>query len=269
MADPRLEAEYNNRLKVPGHSAIMAGWKARSAALRARHADAELDVRYGQGPRHALDIFWPGTDRSVPLALFIHGGYWQALDRSWFSHLATGFLDNGIALAVPSYDLCPAVELASVVEDVRRATAFLMSRHDTDIHATGHSAGGHMTAMLLATDWLAFGCSRRVSGGCAISGLFDLVPLVETSINDALRLDAGAAARLSPVNLPPAGPLHAVVGALEGEEYTRQSVAIAAAWNGTWETLPGADHFTAIAPLEDGRSPVMQRIVKDIQQARG
>lgn len=269
VIDPHMEAAYNNRRKVPGHPATMAEWKGKSAAIRAGHPNLDLGLSYGTGSRHVLDIFWPGADRAVPLAVFIHGGYWAALDKSWFSHLAAGFLANNIALAIPSYDLCPNVNLATVVEDVRRAVAFLMARYGTDVYATGHSAGGHMTAMLLATDWSAYGIPHHVRGGCAISGLFDLVPLVATSINGPLKLDMAEAARLSPINLTsPDRRLHAYVGEFEGDEYTRQSAAIAKAWNGRWDVVAGADHFTAIAPLEDGRSEMMRTIVAGIAATR-
>lgn len=261
--DPRLEAEYNNRTKVPGHPEVMAGWKARSAALRSGHANAELDLAYGDDPRHAVDVFWPGDHRDAPLAVFIHGGYWQALDKSWFSHLARGFNDRGIALAIPSYRLCPTVTLATIVDDVRAALTFLMRRYERDIVVTGHSAGGHLTAMSLATDWAARGERHRPTGGVAISGLFDLRPLVATSINTALGLDEAEAHRLSPVALPkPQAHLVAYVGALEGEEYERQSKTIAALWDGTWRPIAGADHFTAIAPLEDGNSAMIETVVR-------
>jgi arylformamidase len=265
MALSRLEAEYKNREKVPEHGAIMAGWQARSAALRQDHPHAELDVPYGTSPRQVLDVFWPDAAQAAPLALFIHGGYWQSLDKSWFSHLARGFLANGIALALPSYDLCPQVTLAVLTEQVRDSTAFLIDRHGRDIYATGHSAGGHLAAMLLATDWAARTAAGRVYGATAISGLFDLAPLLETSINGALGLDEAEAARLSPVWLEkPSGEIHAFVGELEGVEYIRQSRSIAEAWGGSCTIIPGANHFTAIAPLEDGDSPMMQVISRAV-----
>jgi arylformamidase len=264
--DPYLETEYNNRRKVPEHPGIMGGWTRDAAAFRDAHPHAEHDLSYGASERQVLDVFWPAATRDAPLALFIHGGYWQALDKSWFSHLARGFVARGIALAVPSYDLCPNVTLDVLTDEVRRAAAFLMARHARDLHATGHSAGGHLAAMLLATDWAALGFPKtRVAGACAISGLFDLAPLVSTSVNNALGLDLSEAARLSPVNLPAPGlPLRAVLGEHEGAEYTRQSIAIAKAWNGVWGVIPGANHFTAIAPLTDPGSDLMSTIVADM-----
>jgi len=268
MPDAWLESEYNNRAKVPEHGAIMAGWKQDAAAFRAGHAQAEIALKYGPSARQVLDIFWPGTSRDAPLAMFIHGGYWQALDKDWFSHLAAGFLSHGIALALPSYDLCPQVSLEVLTEQLREAAACLIARHGRDIYATGHSAGGHLTAMLLATDFRARGLRGGIHGGYAISGLFDLERLVETSINTALNLDAARARALSPLRLPaPAARLRAFVGELEGEEYASQSRRIAEAWAGTWGFIPGANHFTAIAPLTAPDSEMMKTIAADILAA--
>jgi len=260
MISAWAESEYNNRAKVPEHGAIMAGWKQDAAEFRAAHVHSEIALKYGPGERQALDIFWPGSG-AAPLAMFIHGGYWQALDKDWFSHLATGFLAHGIALALPSYDLCPQVKLEVLTEQVREAAAFLIKRHGGNVYATGHSAGGHLTAMLMATDFSARGLPGKVHGGYAISGLFDLEPLIETSINAGLKLDTAQARALSPLHLPaPGGTLHAFVGALEGEAYTSQSRGIAEAWHGTWGLIPGANHFTAIAPLAVPDSDMMKTI---------
>jgi arylformamidase len=250
------EAEYNNRAKVPGHPAVMAGWARDAAAFRAACAGAELDLAYGPSARQALDIFWPGSGWDGQLALFIHGGYWQGLDKSFFSHLAAGLLAHGVAVAVPSYDLCPQLTVGEITEQMRAACAFLHRRHGRNMLAIGHSAGGHLSAMLMATDWPARGLpSGLVPSALAISGLFDLRPLVQTSMNAALRLDEAEARRLSPLFVPrPAGRIHAAVGGLEGPEFIGQSRRIAEAWGGTWDVLPDHDHFTVIAPLADPAS---------------
>jgi arylformamidase len=259
-----LEAEYNNRAKVPKAAEILAGWARDAAAFRASHPHAEYDLSYGPGERQALDLFWPGPSGDAPLAIFVHGGYWQALDRKVFSHLARGLLGHGVAVAMPSYELCPAVTLAVLVEQVRNAAAFLALRHQRTMLATGHSAGGHLAAMLLATDW-AFtrGLPRgTVKAALPISGLFDLPPLTHTSVKDALRLTEAEARRLSPLFLPPPNlPLHAIVGGTEGVEYTRQTRSIAEAWDGTWEAVPGANHFTIVAPLADPKSTLVATAV--------
>ncbi len=256
-----LEAEYNNRNKVANHAEIREGWLRDSAAFRASHPYADLGLSYGLGERQAIDIFWPDASRTGKLAIFVHGGYWQMLTRSVFSHLANGLVAQGVAVALPSYDLCPQVTLAVLVEQVRDAAAFLARRRGGAMLATGHSAGGHLAAMLLATDWAARGLpADTISAAMPISGLFDLPPLTHTSVNNALGLDETEARRLSPLFLPSPGlKLHAIVGGTEGAEYTRQASSIAAAWGGTWEALPDANHFTVVAPLADPASAMVAK----------
>jgi len=232
-----FEAEYNNRTKVPGHPAIIAAWARDAAAFRAAHPHQEPDLAYGPTPRQALDLFWPDAGRGGPIALFIHGGYWQGLDRSFASHLAAGLLAHGVAVAVAGYDLCPQVSLAEIVGQLRQAARFLQARCGRLDLATGHSAGGHLAALLLADE--------LVPAALPISGLFDLVPLIPTSINAAIGLDAAAAVELSPLFRPcPSGRLHAVVGALEGVEYIAQTQRLAGAWGGASTIIMEHDHFT-------------------------
>jgi arylformamidase len=262
MVNPALEREYNNRAKVPDFPAIAEALGRDAAAFRQSHPDSELGVSYGPSARQAMDIFWPAAGRHAPLAMFLHGGYWQSLDRAWFSHLAAGLTARGVGVAMPSYDLCPAVTLAELTEQVREAAAFLYRRHGRPMAAFGHSAGGHLTAMLMATDWAARGLpAGLIRAGLSISGLFDLVPLVETTVNDALRLDVPEARRLSPLLMPSPGlPFHAVVGGAEGPEYERQSRSIAEAWGGTCEVIAGANHFMVYAPLTDADSAMVERL---------
>ena len=255
-----LEAEYNNRRKVPDFSGIIQAWANDAAVFRDSHDNAEFDVAYGPTERQKLDLFWPGAARDAPIAMFIHGGYWQALDRSFASHLAHGLTAHGVAVAVPSYDLCPAVTLAELTEQLRACAGFLAHRHKRGVLAIGHSAGGHLAAMLMATDWVARGLAHdTVIAGLPISGLFDLVPLLRTTVMPD-GLDEAEARRLSPMFLPSPGvPFHAIVGGDEGEEYARQSRDFAEAWGGTWESVPGANHLTVIAPLADPDSTLVRR----------
>ncbi|MFC7539329.1 alpha/beta hydrolase [Siccirubricoccus deserti] len=185
------QAEYDNRAMVPEHPGIIAGWAADAAAFRAAWPEVELGLAYGPGEREKLDLFRPGPGESWPTALFIHGGYWQALDRSFFSHMARGLLAHGVAVAVASYDLCPQVTLARIVEQMRAAAVLLHRRTGRRLLAAGHSAGGHLTAMLMATDWRARHPALPadlVPAGLPISGVFELPPLLPTTIATALRL---------------------------------------------------------------------------------
>ena len=259
-----LQAEYDNGAKVPTYPAIAERWLREAAAFRATHQDAELDIAYGPTERQALDLFWPGTARDGPVAVFVHGGYWQRSHRHAFSHLAQGLLAHGVAVAMPSYDLCPTVTLAALVDQLRDALAFLHRRLGGRFLVTGHSAGGHLAAMLMATDWAAHGApGDLVPAAMPISGLFDLPPLTHTTVNTALGLDEAEARRLSPLSLPPpGGRLHAWVGGEEGTEYTRQSRSIAEAWAGTWTSLPGMHHFSIVEELQNPHSAMVAKALE-------
>jgi arylformamidase len=264
-ADIDYEVEYNNRTRVPESPAIMAGWAKDAAEYRERHAPRSM--AYGPGTRNSIDFF-PGNDEG-PIVVFIHGGYWQAFDGSAFSHLAGGLNAHGIAVAIPSYDLCPAVTIDEIIGEMRLATREL-ARLGRSLVMSGHSAGGHLAACMLATDWPAFDASLPrdlVTAAYAISGLFDLGPLVETSINNALRLDVETARAASPLfsAAPSRGSLDAVVGENESAEYFWQSRTIVEVWGQAgvatrFGTVAGANHFTAIAPLADPGSPMVARL---------
>lgn len=261
------EVEYNNRARVPESPALIAGWARDGAAYREQHAPRA--IAYGTGPRHRIDVF--GADSKGPLVVFIHGGYWQALDGSFFSHLAGGLNAHGVGVAIPSYDLCPDVSVIDIIGQLRMATREL-ARLGRPLLISGHSAGGHLAACMLATDWPALDNSLPadlVIAAYAISGLFDLGPLVETSINKALHLDPATARAASPLfwEAPRRGSLDAVVGENESAEYFRQSHGIVDAWGAggiaaRFGVVPGANHFTAIAPLADPHSPMVRRLLQ-------
>jgi arylformamidase len=264
-ANVDYELEYNNRVRVPENASIMAGWARDAAAYRARHAPQAIP--YGPGARNTIDLF-SGSDAG-PMVVFIHGGYWQALDGTFFSHLAAGLNAHGISVAIPSYDLCPEVTVENIVVQMQMATRVL-ARPGTSLVISGHSAGGHLAACMLATDWPAFDASLPkdvVVAAYGISGLFDLEPLVGTSINRALRLDAVAARAVSPLfwRAPGRGSFDAVVGANESSEYFRQSKSIVDRWGAAgvatrFGTISDANHFTAIAPLVDPQSAMVARL---------
>ncbi|KAF0229479.1 MAG: hypothetical protein FD175_1817 [Beijerinckiaceae bacterium] len=265
-----LEAEYNNRARVPEHPAHIAGWARDSAAYRAV-AHHEADVSYGDRPRETFDYF-PAPQESVePVGLFIHGGYWQALDKSFFSHMAKGPNACGMSVAVMSYDLCPEVSMSTIVSQARQAALALWRKTGRKVIASGHSAGGHLAAMLLATDWKSLDAAAPadlVPAGLAISGLFELEPLVPTSINDKLKLDAREARRLSPAFLKPNADtqLTAFVGGAESSEYLRQSHLIVDTWAGKgcatlYGEIAGANHFTVIAGLAEARSDLTDALI--------
>ena len=263
------EKEYDNRGRVPEHPEIFARNERDAAAYRAATRDAELGLSYGSTPRQYLDLF-PGK-AGGPLAMFIHGGWWRTRDPSAYSHLAKGLNAHGVTVAVVGYDLCPQVTIAAIIEEMRAACLFLWRRKHQRILAIGHSAGGHLAACMAATDWKTIAPDAPadlVPAAYAISGVFDLAPLTQISVNADLKLDEKGARACSPLywRVPAGRTLDAVVGALESSEFLRQSKTIAEAWrqgmaNTRYEAIVGTNHFTVVDPLADIDSAMTMRIV--------
>jgi arylformamidase len=269
-----FEREYNLRAAFPDHPQWFARWAADSAAARGR-LEASLDLRYGDGPKQTLDLFPCAESRAT--LLFIHGGYWRALDKSEHSFVAPPLVEQGIAVAVINYDLCPQVGIATIVAQCREAVVWLKREALHRRLATarfvvaGHSAGGHLTAMLLATDWQAHGLpADTLSAGVAVSGVFDLEPLVHVSFNADLKLDAGEARALSPIHVRPvvAAPLLIAAGADETSEFIRQSRLIWERWpecrpRGARTPLfvPDRHHFSVLCDLGDPKSELVRRML--------
>jgi arylformamidase len=261
--DANLEAQYNARAAVPEHVDIQADWQRRSERLRATH-DCKLDLAYGDGERHKLDLFTAGAANG-PLQMYLHGGYWQRGERRANHFVAEGLCAHGVNVAMVGYDLCPSVTLDDIVAQARAALAWLWRNAEPlgfdagRIQVCGHSAGGHLTAMLMATRWSDLGADLPadvIHSGIAISGLYELEPLRHTSLNEALAMDAETARRNSPALLPGTGgaPLTAAVGGMESAEFRRQATTLVDRWrdrSGAVEVLdvPGTNHFTILEEL--------------------
>jgi arylformamidase len=249
MTPEEVERGYNNRAAVPEHPQWLARWTARSQEAIATLRPAR-DVRYGTAPNETLDLYTPRASARGTL-LFIHGGYWRALDKSDHGFVAPPFVAAGCAVAVVNYDLCPAVSVATIVDQCRRALQWLVREGPSrgapaPIVVAGHSAGGHLTAMMYATDWRAHGLAATpFAGGVSLSGVHDLTPLVWFSHNVDLRLDEAEARRLSPINHRPLveAPLVAAVGADETSEFVRQTRLL-------WDAWPQRRPGGAQAPME-------------------
>ena len=262
-----MEREYNARAAIPDHPQIFARWAEHGAQVRRRRAGL-IDMPYGDDDGERLDFF-PTVHRTSPLLVFIHGGYWRSLDKSDFSWIAPPFLDAGVAVAFLNYGLAPRVAVDEIVRQQLKAIAWLYARAEElgfdrqRIVVGGNSAGGHLTAMMMAALWPELDPALPadlVKGGVAISGLFDLEPLVPLPfINSDLKLDVAGARKVSPVHLPPAtgAPLLTAVGALESSEFKRQARLIHQAWpHNAQEELEvaGADHLTVCDRLADPES---------------
>jgi arylformamidase len=260
---------------VPEHPEIFARWTYEAELYLAemlKNGRAELGLTYGSTPRQTIDLFLAQGHENAPLAIFIHGGWWRSLEPTIFSQMARGPNGRGISVAVVGYDLCPIVTIADIVEQMRRMCAFLWQRFGRRMTVYGHSAGGHLAAALLATDWRALypkAPADLVPAAYSISGVFDLTPLLATSVNQDLRLDPAQARALSPQFWPVAAGriFDAVVGGLESEEFKRQSRTIAATWRQTgaqtrYEEVGGTNHFTVIDPLADPQSAMAARVAE-------
>jgi arylformamidase len=277
MAALDYEAEYNNRKRVPEYPEFAARWAAASAAYRSK-ARAELDLPYGSGERQRYDLFL-ASDATAPLAVFIHGGYWQRGDRKDYSFVAEKLNAAGIDVAVPSYSLCPAVSVVDIVGEMRQCLAALWRQTRKYPAVTGNSAGGHLTGAMVGTDWskVAGVPADLVRGGVAISGVFDLAPLLGTSINDLAHMDAAAARAASPLLWPPppkGRTLVAAVGGVESSEFLRQSKAIADAWaSAGLETeyleVPGTNHFSVLDELTKPGSALFMAVAGLARRVNG
>jgi arylformamidase len=266
-----VEREYNLRAAFPDHPQWFARWAEESEAARAR-LKGQLDLRYGNGPKQTLDLFPAVNPRAT--MLFIHGGYWRALDKRDHSFVAPALVAEGIGVAVINYDLCPDVSIARIVEETREAVSWLRREGARfgvpaePLIASGHSAGGHLVAMLLATDWPARGLpAATLAGGIAISGVYDLEPLVQVSFNADLKLDAARAHAVSPIHmkLRTMAPLLLAAGENETGEFIRQSWLMWERWPechppGSHGPLfvPERHHFSVLSELGDADSALVR-----------
>ena len=266
LASTDLDRDYDLRTAFPDYTGYFEDWRARS--LRARQElSCRLDVRYGPGVRDRVDFF-VASSRPAPLLVYIHGGYWRSLDKSDFSFLAVPFVKRGVSLAVINYDLFPGTTMSRVVAQVRSAYAWIaqnaarMGVPYNSIHLAGWSAGAHLAAMLLCGTGRT--PSLPISSLFAISGIYDLRPIVETSANADLGLDLPEAARNSPICLSPAEPacpIGLAWGAGETTAFRNQSSSLAGVWRrqgaeiATLE-VPKVHHYAVMHRLGDESSEV-------------
>lgn len=261
-----LEQQYNNRARVPDHAEHFRKW-AEASELTRLQSDCSLDIAYGNGDGEALDVFRPAArGPAAPVLVFIHGGYWRSLDKSQHSFVAASYNAAGALVVVPNYALAPAVTLEHITLQMTRALAWVWrhaAEHGGDrsrIVVAGHSAGGHLAAMLLSCRWKEVDPAmpaQALAGALSISGLYDLEPMRLTpSLQADLRLTPASVRRLSPAFFPrPKGRLNVAAGALESEEFLRHNQLIRDQWGPTavpvCETVPGADHFSILRHLAD------------------
>ena len=273
--DADLEANYNLQALRGNVAEVLQRWDSQSAFLR-QHADASLDCAYGAGEREKLDIFRCG-EAEAPLYVFIHGGYWQRLDKSVFSLIAEPFLKAKVDVAIIGYPLCPDVSMTQLVASIRNAITWLYRNAATyginaqRINLSGHSAGGHLSALGLSTRWADLGDDLPddlLKTGIPFSGLYQLAPLPHTTIGEALHLTPLEIEEYSPINQTPSSdaPVLLVVGGNETPAFFTQTDQFAEQWERPGLVIdkysePDADHFDLIDRLVDANSELFRRIV--------
>jgi len=266
-----LDGQLNNRVRYPKYPEYFAAWASASQMVRER-LPRRLDIAYGPTAGQKLDFFPAAGAGPSPMLVFLHGGYWQALDKSDFSYLAPAFVEDGIAFVSVNYDLAPAISLTTMVEQVERALAWL-AQHAAELGCdshrlvlAGHSAGGHLAAITMIREALAAadgGPRPLVSAGCSISGLYDLVPIRRSYQQKVVRITEREAHALSPLRLQPAAlaPLVVAVGDQESEEFILQQEALVAQWRALGlpieaHDLPGDNHFEAVDAMSERDHPL-------------
>ena len=274
MPPEEIEREFNPRVASRNVDERLAAYAATSAVTRAR-LDCTLDVRYGPGEKETLDIF-PADAPNAPVHLFIHGGYWRAMDKSDYSFIAEVFQPAGATTVIINYDLCPAVTLETIVAQTMRSIAWTWRNvagyggDPSRLYVSGNSAGGHLTAMALAHDWGGRGLPADIiEGAIPITGVFDCEPVPDITVNELVRLDRETARRLSPLRNPPRGaaPVLVAVGGAEPRLWIEMSKDYAAlclehGLECEYMELPGHDHFDISRAVGDPNSPLSRAMLR-------
>ena len=246
----------------------------RRSATQRDDTNCRLDLAYGIGDRERMDLF-TASDPDAPTLIYIHGGYWQRHDKSIYSFVAEPFVNSGANVVIPNYDLCPAGTIPGITDQIQQAIIWLwrnaasLGVSGDHINISGHSAGGHLTAMMLATDWPVLGDELPadiIKSAIILTGIYELEPLRNTTINDAVGIDEWTAADYSPLYLSPASsaPLLVSLGGAETSQFHQQSRNFVAEWaqyevDIVHHIEPDVDHFDVVNRLADPKSGLFKR----------
>lgn len=262
---------YANADHIPDASGYIKRWPKLASTYRKsllKHERASLDLSYGKGERNVVDIFYPENEPKG-LMVFVHGGYWYRFDKSNWSHLARGAIDQGWIVAMPSYTLCPDINISGITREIARAIEFVASNIKGPIRLVGHSAGGQLVARMICNQSpLSKKVQARIEHAMAISPVSDLRPLCCLKLNEALKLSDKEAASESPALLTPLPNARVTcwVGAAERSEFVRQNALLANIWHGLGARISHIEesdrhHFDVIDGLADANSPMIKALL--------
>ena len=269
-----LDAQLNLRARTPEHVDFFDRWENESAAVRAEFVGYR-ELAYGGLPSETLDFF-PAREPKAPLFAFLHGGYWQSLDKQHYSWPAPALTGLGVAYASLNYTLAPAASIGQMIEEIRRAVAFLyreagrLGFDPGQIYLGGHSAGGHLAAAAAITDWPSLGDlpADLLKGVMSLSGIYDLEPIRHSYHQPVVELTEAQAHAWWPLHHIPdrAPPLVLAVGGDEPQEFHDQQAEFAEAWKAKGLSVktvnaPGLHHFSIVDTLTQDDHAIHKALV--------
>lgn len=279
MTAETLETEYNLvARRGPDFPELIERWMARNEKHK-QQSGARIDIAYGEGEREKLDFF-SGGDNNGPVIIYIHGGYWQRGDKNMYSFVTEAFIKHGVSVALLNYNLTPSVRMGQIPPQIQKAIAW--NWHNADelgfsrdkVFVMGHSAGGHLTAMMMATDWQDVDTAiptDLIRAGFPLSGVFDLEPIIHTTLNTGPQMDLDEALAESPLFIPPVtnAPQLVVQGGGETAEFYRQSDAYADKFRTAERIMerydvPEMDHFDELERLAEDDSVFFEKTMNMI-----
>jgi len=259
----KLDDAYANGPYIANAETYPPRWAEQAATFRETlGARARIGLTYGDADKEAYDLFHPET-AARGTVIFVHGGYWRAFDRTWWSHLAAGAVARGWAVALPSYTLCPENSISGITNQIAAAVTAVAGATDGPVVLTGHSAGGHLVSRMLAPGMLNADVAQRLARVVPISPLSDLEPLLKTSMNEDFRMDLAEARAESPIRQPaPDVPVTVWVGADERPAFLDQARRLAEAWDAPCHIAQGRHHFNVIEPLANAHGDLTRLLTE-------